>query len=331
MADLFPPEAVALVTGAAGTGIGAAVARAFVACGVRRLIITDIDGSLLAETRDSILSLFSSSSSSPPSISSSSSPSFSRPGPALDVIAIPGDVSSESFVTTQLYVDGDDGHFGGRLDFAVHCAGVPQRPHAATADTQADTFDAVNAVNYRGVWLCQRAALRRMMRKKGVAEGLVNIASQLGIVGKPMNTAYSASKAAVIALTRGDAIDAAAHGIRVNCVCPGVIETPMTVPAPKPSSKSTSTTTSTSTFTSTATATATAESAAKANENENENENEKEREAARVALEPWVRLAPLKRMGDPAEVADAVMFLCSTRASFVTGHALVVDGGYVLT
>lgn len=96
--------------------------------------------------------------------------------------------------------------------------------------------------------------------------------------------AYCGSKAAVIALTRSDAIDYAKDGIRVNCVCPGVIETPMTGQTPE----------------------------------------------LRERFRPAVDIAPMKRMGKPAEVADAILFLCSTQASFVQGHALVVDGGYVI-
>ncbi|KAL4896035.1 hypothetical protein BDV59DRAFT_171871 [Aspergillus ambiguus] len=113
---------------------------------------------------------------------------------------------------------------------------------------------------------------------------IVNIASQLGIVGRPAAPSYCGSKAAVIALTRSDAIDYSEDGIRVNCVCPGVIETPMTT----------------------------------------YNEEVRER------LRPAIDIAPMRRMGKPEEVADTVLFLCSTFASFVQGHALVVDGGYII-
>lgn len=85
-------------------------------------------------------------------------------------------------------------------------------------------------------------------------------------------------------MTRSDAIDYSADGIRVNCVCPGVIETPMTT------------------------------------------YNQDDYERFTAAAES----TPMKRMGKPGEVADAVLFLCSTQASFVQGHALVVDGGYIM-
>lgn len=88
----------------------------------------------------------------------------------------------------------------------------------------------------------------------------------------------------MIGLTRADAIDFSKDLIRVNCVCPGVIDTNMTTSSPE-----------------------------------------------RVeAMAPAVQIAPMGRMGDPREVADAVLFLSSSRASFVQGHALVVDGGYVI-
>ena len=85
-------------------------------------------------------------------------------------------------------------------------------------------------------------------------------------------------------MTRSDAIDYSRDGIRVNCVCPGVIETPMTMGNPDDRGKYT--------------------------------------EAANIA--------PMKRMGKAGEIADAALFLCSTQASFVQGHALVVDGGYIM-
>lgn len=85
-------------------------------------------------------------------------------------------------------------------------------------------------------------------------------------------------------MTRACAIDYSDDGIRVNCVCPGVIETPLT-------------TSSKEVF---------------------------------DALKPAIEIAPMKRMGTPEEVADAVLFLCSSKASFVQGHALVVDGGYTI-
>ncbi|KAE8377216.1 hypothetical protein BDV26DRAFT_218841 [Aspergillus bertholletiae] len=181
-----------------------------------------------------------------------------------------------------------------------------------------ETFDQINNVNYRGCWLSSRAELRHMINQDPLPShdasrppqrgAVVNIASQLGIVGRPgarkpmasylslllslcviglliFAAAYCSSKAAIIAMTRSDAIDYSKDDIRVNCVCPGVIETPMTTRS----------------------------------------------EEMREMLRPAVDIAPMKRMGQPDEVADTVLFLCSTFASFVQGHALVVDGGYVIS
>lgn len=175
-----------------------------------------------------------------------------------------------------------------RLDYAVHCAGILTPPQRST-ETPASVFDAVNNVNYRGTWLSSRAALAEMLKQEPLAGNttrgaVVNIASQLGIVARPAAAAYCASKAAVINMTRADAVDYSADGIRVNCVCPGVIETPMTMSS----------------------------------------------DEMREALRPAVDIAPMRRMGTPEEVAHAVLFLCSPEASFVQGHALVVDGGYTI-
>lgn len=109
--------------------------------------------------------------------------------------------------------------------------------HIST-ETSLDAFDKINNVNYRGCWLSSRAQIKAMLRQdplpshdpnRPVQRGsIVNIASQLGFVGRPAGTVYCASKAAVMAMTRGDAIDYSHKNIRVNCICPGVIDTPMT-------------------------------------------------------------------------------------------------------
>ncbi|MBE3041824.1 SDR family oxidoreductase [Candidatus Bathyarchaeota archaeon] len=105
-----------------------------------------------------------------------------------------------------------------------------------------------------------------------------------GTYSRLQTAPYCGSKAAIINMTRADAIDYARDGIRVNCVCPGVIETPMTAGS----------------------------------------------EEVMQRLKPAIDIAPMQRMGRPEEVADAVLFLCSSQASFIQGHALVVDGGYTI-
>lgn len=181
----------------------------------------------------------------------------------------------------------------GRLDYAVNCAGIIGDNKIST-ESSLEAFDKLNDVNYRGCWLCSRAELKAMLdqdplpshdpRRPPQRGSIVNIASQLGIVGRPAGAIYSASKAAVMAMTRGDAIDYSSKNIRVNSICPGLIETPMTTGT----------------------------------------------EEMLKIIEPAVKRAPVQRMGKPEEVADCALFLSSTKASFVQGSSMVVDGGYVV-
>ena len=141
-------------------------------------------------------------------------------------------------------------------------------------------------VNVKGTWLALRACLPHMRAAGGGA--VVCFASAAGLTGSETMPAYSASKGAVVMLTRSAARSEASHGIRVNCVCPGSIETPMLE----------------ATF-------AAAESP-----------------AVRAAREAAFRARhPLGRFGAADEVAQAAVFLLSDAASFITGAALPVDGG----
>src|SRR5262244_1461374 len=110
---------------------------------------------------------------------------------------------------------------------------------------------------------------------------IVNTASAAGLVGLPYASAYVASKHGVIGLTKTAALEYAQQGIRVNCVCPGYIDTPMTEGMLR----------------------------------------DPERKAQVVGREPQ------GRVGTPAEIAEAVVWLCSDAASFVTGHTMTIDGG----
>ncbi|KAI1381082.1 NAD(P)-binding protein [Hypoxylon crocopeplum] len=259
---IFKLPGVAFITGAAGTGIGAAVARGFARSGCTRLAITDIKP--LGQTRDAILAI----------------------NPHAQVLAREGDVATEAFVASMA---ADIVRRFSRLDYAVSCAGVlgeALRSH----ETPLSEFERIANVNWKGTWLSSRAALTEMVGQEPLDEhpgqrgAVVNIASQLGIVARPTAAPYCASKAAIVNMTRSDAIDYSRDGIRVNCVCPGVIETPMTTGTPEVMER----------------------------------------------LRPAIDIAPMRRMGTPEEVADAVLFLCSSQASFIQGHALVVDGGYTI-
>lgn len=114
----------------------------------------------------------------------------------------------------------------GGLDVAVACAGIAGRGTAV--DTNPHEWERIFAVNVRGVYLTARAVIPHLRRAGGGS--IVNVASQLGLVGAANAAAYCASKGAVVQLTRAMAIDHGAEGIRVNCVCPGPTDTPLLEP-----------------------------------------------------------------------------------------------------
>ena len=152
-------------------------------------------------------------------------------------------------------------------------------------DTSHEEWDRLINVNLRGVWLCSRAFVTRL-RELDRPGSIINTASMSAFFPGPGVPAYSATKGGVLALTKAMAIDHGRHGIRVNCVCPSIIETDMLVgwlqSLPNP--------------------------------NETRRRLEEEH--------------PLRRMGQPEEVAAAVVFLASDEASFITGSAINLDGGY---
>lgn len=169
----------------------------------------------------------------------------------------------------------------GRLDCAHNNAGI-EGDMAPTCDCTEANWDRTIAVNLKGCWLCMKYEILQMVEQGGGV--IVNTSSVAGLVGFLNLPAYVATKHGVAGLTRTAALEYAEQGIRVNAVCPGVINTPMI---------------------------------------DRIVAGDAEAEAQFTALEP------VGRMGSPAEVAQAVVWLCSDRASFVTGIAMPVDGGFV--
>ena len=165
----------------------------------------------------------------------------------------------------------------GKIDILLNNAGIAIRNPLAEQDEAG--WDACMAVNLKGVFLCAKHVIPYMLKHGG---SIINMSSVTGIVGVRNRSAYSASKGAIVALTRNMALDYARFQIRVNCVCPGFTRTAM---------------------------------------------------AKALLLDPerqgrLVGMHPLGRLGTPADIANAVVFLASDLSSWITGQALAVDGGF---
>ncbi|MEZ4217849.1 MAG: SDR family NAD(P)-dependent oxidoreductase [Myxococcota bacterium] len=184
------------------------------------------------------------------------------------------DVTDEAQVA-RLVEAAVDAH--GRLDVLVNNAGIMGA--GTLPDLDADTWHRVIAIDLDSVFYGCRAALPHLRAAGGGA--IVNTASISGIGGDYALPAYNAAKAGVVNLTRALAIEHADQGIRVNCVCPGPIDTPMTDVA----------------------------------------------KAIDAVMDEYAKAIPMARFGTADEVASAIAFLASDDATYVTGHALVVDGG----
>jgi NAD(P)-dependent dehydrogenase (short-subunit alcohol dehydrogenase family) len=169
----------------------------------------------------------------------------------------------------------------GRLDVAVNNACI-EGNWVPIAEQSEEDFDRTIAINVKGVWLCLKYEIQQML-KQGGGGAIVNMASIAGLIGVGGGATYSAGKHAVMGLTKSAALETARSGIRINAMCPAVIESPM---------------------------------------------------EERLYSDPVFRkfalgLHPIGRFGKSMEIAEALVWMCSDRASFMTGQAMVLDGGFM--
>jgi NAD(P)-dependent dehydrogenase (short-subunit alcohol dehydrogenase family) len=195
-------------------------------------------------------------------------------------IAIGGDVTREADVAAM--VARAVSAFG-RIDCAFNNAGITGRAIGPvgqrTHELSQEAFDRMLAVNLTGVFLCLKHEIAQMLAQSG-GGAIVNTASIAGLIGLATSAHYVAAKHGVVGLTKSAAIEYAQDGIRVNCVNPGYVATPMT------------------------------------------------KETIAERGEEILAKVPMRRMGVPGEIAEAVAWMCSDKASFMTGASHVIDGGY---
>lgn len=171
----------------------------------------------------------------------------------------------------------------GRLDFAFNNAGIEREISNPDQRHAEGTFQSLIDTNLKGAWLCMKYQIPQMLEQGFGA--IVNSSSVAGLVGIPDQPIYVASKHGVAGLTKSAAVEYADRGIRINAVCPGLVNTPLMdrIYASNPELK-----------------------------------------------EEADRWQPIGRIGKPEEIAEAVIWLCSDKASFVVGHMMTVDGGLVV-
>jgi NAD(P)-dependent dehydrogenase (short-subunit alcohol dehydrogenase family) len=249
-------EHIAVVTGA-GSGIGAAIARELSRRGFT-VVATDVDGDRARATAATL-----------------AGDGWS------DVLDVTDGAAAQRLADAVV-----DRH--SRLDVWVSNAGISHMDRFV--DVTEPDLDRTLAINLKGVFVCGQAAARTMQRL-GRGGAIVNTASMAGKQGRvPYLADYVASKFGVIGLTQAMAYELAADGIRVNCVCPGFVATPM-------------------------------------QERELAWEAELRGTAPEDVKQMWVQDTPMGRLEEPEDVARAVAFLAGSDAGFITGEALAVNGG----
>ena len=173
----------------------------------------------------------------------------------------------------------------GRVDVLLNSAGIASR--GSVADAEEENWDRCFAVNVKGTFLASRAALRHMNPAEGQSGSIINIASVAGLVSVENAAAYCASKGAVISLTRSMANDLAPRRVRVNCICPGTVFTPLMEPL----------------------------ILARGGGDYDK--------GMAMTLEKY----PIGRLGSPDDIANLALFLASEESAWMTGSIIANDGG----
>ena len=178
----------------------------------------------------------------------------------------------------------------GRLDYAFNNAARTDEVIGPMTDLSEEDFDRTVSVNLKGVWLGMKYEIRQMLKQEPKGGAIVNTSSGNGLGGCPQASFYSATKAGIIALTKSAAWEYAKEGIRVNVLVAGAFRTPML-------------------------------------EGSMDRASGGDPEARKAVEDRWTAMTASGRIGDPAEAAEAVLWLCSDASSYVIGHSLIVDGG----
>jgi 3-oxoacyl-[acyl-carrier protein] reductase len=250
-----------IVTGAA-KGMGAAITRTLAGEGAD-LVLTARDTAALEEVAGEVRAL----------------------GREAHVVAC--DVTDEAQVAAMVAAAKEA--FGGRIDILVNVAGVTGPIETPVQDIAVEDFDYVITANVRGTFLPIKHVMPTMIAQK--SGKIVNIGGTSGLRGYPMRTSYSASKWAVRGITRTVALEAGAHNINVNVVCPGIVETPRMQKLCEEKARVRGWTTE-------------------------------------EVYEEYVQDMALKRVTTPQDIADAVLFLASDESRNMTGQEVAVDGGW---